>query len=100
MREIMIVLLWLLLGVFLAWRLKRCAAQLRVVVWEISYVVFYAVGTVLMAVLYFLPKLSRGGGIAVVVVYVLFSAAITYRFNRKYDKWREEQLKKAKNKKQ
>lgn len=94
---ISVVLLWLLLGLFLAWRLHRCAKRLQALAWEISYVVFYIVGTVMIAVLYFLPQFSRGVNIAILAVYILVSGFITYRMNQRYEAWRQEQLRKKEN---
>ena len=82
---------WAALLAFFIWRFLRCWKRVRPVTREITWSVYLLTLPLLVLVGALFPELPRPAAIAALVVWAVASGAISYRLNKRFNRWVEEQ---------
>lgn len=91
--DLYFAILWLMFTVYFIWRLYMVVKKLDVLNQEISCVVFMLALGVLGLVSWILPvEPSRAVSVVVLIGLLVITTAVSYKLNKKYEAWREEQL--------
>lgn len=83
------IAIWLLLLVFLAWRIRVCARRRDYVGQEITWLVYLAAAMIPALLSLLFPNPPQWASVVVLALWVVGSGVISYRLNRKYRLWVE-----------
>lgn len=87
---------WLAVLGYFVWRIQTCRRKLVPVRQEISWAVYLLTAPLLVAVWALFPNLSQAGSAVVFVAWLAASGFISYKLNRRFNDWIEEELKRKK----
>ena len=86
-----LALVWAVLLGFSLWRLLLCRKRVRPVDREITWSVYLLTLPLLVLTGALFPDPPRPAAIAALVVWAVASGAISYRLNKRFNRWVEEQ---------
>lgn len=84
--------MWAVLLAYFAWRVWSCRRRLIPVNQEISWGVYLLTLPLPVAVRALFPGLGQGFSLAVFAVWLVVSAALSYRLNRRFNAWVQREL--------
>jgi len=84
--------LWLLVLALPAWRLRQHIRRREHVDQEISYLVYLATAGIVVLLSRLVPHPRQWVSIAVLVVWAVASGVLSYRLNRRFNRWMDQML--------